>query len=837
MADTSFDYFRRNTGLMVFIFGLAILSFVIADPLLQMTQSGGGRMQGGGDVAVSWDGGQFTEEQLGMLIGQRQVLMGFLRQVQAVGRQTAVMEGQVEPQPLVEPIVLPTEYDQGVEEDVVRRRIAADAAREAGMVVSDETIRDYLRDLGYGKVTFDQMRQMLKNRGGGRGINIRYMFDVLREALLARNYLRSFEFAGYTSLPEQRWRDWLLLKDQVVVEAAAFRAEDFTSQVREPTDQQLTEFFDKYKDEAPEPDRVDGVELPKPTPAFATPRRVRLQSARLPIAGEIDRVIDSITDEAIERFYLERIDLFVDTSDSLPDNALDEDVFGEAPPEQGGEGTPEATAEDSFEDLLESVGGGDTADGAMDDAGESEPVDPGLETTGEDAPPAAGDQRSNDEAPGEAASNEETGGDETGGLSATSPFRLAAFQPDEAADGAAETPATEDTKATEKPADALFDAGDLAGGDTPMTEGRPAEPADDAQPTDQAEPADDDKPAVKYLPLDEVREEIRLKLAEAEARDQLPDRMAEIIAPLKRAFDEYDFQLDELEDDAPRPDPPAVLTDLKAFAEENGLEYSETADLTGIELRDSDLGRTFDFTRTDSRTGGPLPLVMRIFGETKLQLYRPVVTYEVTFTRERVPQPINGFIVIKQMDEPRETPELGEIREEVVKAWKQQQAAELALARAKEVAEQARSKGVSLRDLMASETGVEVVETDPFSYRTTGLFAAGRRPTLSQPQSIVAPGPDFMKTVFGLAPGDLGAVLNHNHSIAYTVRVVQHMDSRAELRSNFLMVGETEHRIYGLGGRYRGEVNAAINKLLFGDAEGDGMLDWKRDPRTGLRGG
>ncbi|MEN1681035.1 MAG: hypothetical protein AAGJ46_15715 [Planctomycetota bacterium] len=831
MADTSFDYFRRNTGLMVFIFGLAILSFVIADPLLQMTQSGGGRMQGGGDVAVSWDGGQFTEEQLNSLVGQRQVLMGFLREVQALGRQTAILGGQVEPQPLVEPIVLPTEYEQGVEEDVVRRRIAADAARQAGMVVSDETIRDYLRDLGYGKVSFDQMRQMLKNRGGGQGINIRYMFDVLREALLARNYLRSFEFVGFTSLPQQRWQDWLLLKDQVVVEAAGFSAVDFVSEVPEPTDQQLEEFYEKYKEEVAAPELVDGVELPRPTPAFATPRRVKLQSAKLPIADEVDRVIDSITDEAIERFYNDRIELFVDTGDSLSDDAFDD----------GSSDGAEADSDAAFDELLESMGEEEPAEGEAAPEAETEPAEPAEEAAAEDASvPEAGPaeepaaEPAAEEPATETPAAEAATGEETSSVSKASLFRLAAFQPDEAAE---ETPPAEAADDTGTPADALFDADDLAAAEQGSDEGDDKEMATDEQPAETDSADEGAEPEVKYLPLDEVREEIRLKLAEAEARDQLPDRMAEIIAPLKRAYDEYDFQMDELEDDDPRPDPPAVLTDLKSFAEENGLEYSETADLAGIELRDSDLGRTFDFTRTDSRTGGPLPLVMRIFGETKLQLFRPIVTYEVTFTRERVPQPINGFIVIKQMDEPRKTPELDEIRADVVKAWKQEQAAELAMARAKEAAEEAKKQGVSLRDLLASDSKAEVVETDPFSWRSTGMFGARRRPTMSQPEKIVAAGPDFMKTVFELGPGELGAVLNHDHTVAYTVRVVQHMSSRAELRSDFLMVGETEHRIYGLGSRYRGEVNAAINKLLFGDAEGDGMLDWKRDPRTGLRGG
>ena len=134
-------------------------------------------------------------------------------------------------------------------------------------------------ELGRGLVSVDQIRadphRTAKSAAGGpRSIIV---LDALREEMLARNYLASYIFAFDTNLPEERWRDWLNVNDRVVVEAAAIPAESLLVDVPEPTEAELTAFFDEYKDAEPRPDFQWGIELPSPTPAFAVPQKVAVQ--------------------------------------------------------------------------------------------------------------------------------------------------------------------------------------------------------------------------------------------------------------------------------------------------------------------------------------------------------------------------------------------------------------------------------------------------------------------------------------------------------------------------------------------------------------------------------
>ncbi|MEM8865462.1 MAG: hypothetical protein AAGF31_07930 [Planctomycetota bacterium] len=803
MAKSPFDIFRKNTGLMMVILcALLMFAFVVADPLMQMAGSGRGSFVNANETAVSWDGGEMTEQELAQLVGRRQVLAAFLEQVLRIGYQTALLEGAVDPRPIVQPLSLPSTPEQGVEQDVVITKIYADAARDAGIVVSDETISQYLTDLGFGKVSKEQMRAMLRDMGGGqRGLTINYVIELLRDAMLARNYDRSYFYTSSTTMPQQRWEDWLRVNDRVIVEAAALRATDFLSQVEEPTDAELAAFYEEYKDAIPSPVRVDNVELPNPNPAFATPRRVVLQYAKLPLEQEADRLIDTVTEEEIAKFYEENKERYIRTDDLSSSDGL--------------EAAPADTDETSSEEEEDSdASNAETTD----DADAAEENEPASEGEAGDAPEA----------------------DESSSLEPRSPFRLAAYQP---ADETAESSDSGEGATDSESADASDDSSaedSLFGSDE-------AAVGDDASAGDASDSSDTDAPAdsgeeepVAYQTLDEVREEIRQTLAEAKVIDQLPARMEEIVAPLKRAYDDYFIKVIDAEDKAEQsgeevelPEPPAELLELEKLAEANDLEFAETADLTVFEMRESGIGATRDFTRSVPQTGEPMPLWGRVFGDSGIELYEPVLTYDVTFDRNRNAFPINGYIVIKTEDKPRNTPTLDEIKPDVVRAWKLNKAADLALARAEEIAKEASGEGLALKDFLAGKESIQVDETDPFSYLASGQYSptARRIPLrLSQPEPIEAPGPDFMKTVFELKPNEIGAVLNHDRSVAYVVRLVQHMASRSELRSDFLSIGDIQYGLYGFDQRYIREATGARVRELLGGEEGEPALDWKRTP-------
>jgi hypothetical protein len=340
-----FRAFRKYQKTLIAVAGVALMFvFVLGDPLSQYmrshTDGAAPKGQRPNDVAVHWDGGQLTNAELAHLVQQRSVVNAFLRQVEGLGREAA-FEAGVQPQPLrVELMIGPERLQQGVEHDVLRVNLFADAARRAGMAISDDHLVNYLQQLGRGYVSVDQIRQILNALAtGGRGPTQDFVLDALRDEMLARNYLASYVFAFDTNLPEQRWRDWLHVNDRVVVEAAAIPAESLLVDVPEPSEAELVAFFNEYKDDEPMPQRIGNIELPSPDPGFAEPRKVAVQYLMADYNQFLTKVEDEVTDAEIGKFYEDNKDPYFIRAESVLSDA-DDTSAGE---------TPEAGAVESAE--------------------------------------------------------------------------------------------------------------------------------------------------------------------------------------------------------------------------------------------------------------------------------------------------------------------------------------------------------------------------------------------------------------------------------------------------------------------------------------------------------
>jgi hypothetical protein len=320
-----FRLFRRYQKALLVVAGVILMFvFVVGDSLMQYMQSSGGgasddRRQLPQATAVTWNGGQLSNAELHQLVMQRVIVNMFVRTVEYAGRQAAYDAG-VEPQPLtVEAILGPERPQENVERDVVRTRIFADAARTEGMSISDEYLLGYLQKLGRGQVGADVLRQIIGQlQFNGRPVSVDFVLDALREEMLARNYLASYTFALDTVTPEQRYSDWLRANDRVVVEAAALPAEAFVVDVKDPTEAELTTFYEQYKNREAVPERVGGLEFPSPTPGFAKPRKVELQFLRADFNQFLEKVEDEVTDAEIEKFYEDNKDPYFITADSPP---------------------------------------------------------------------------------------------------------------------------------------------------------------------------------------------------------------------------------------------------------------------------------------------------------------------------------------------------------------------------------------------------------------------------------------------------------------------------------------------------------------------------------------
>lgn len=768
MATPLSAFSKYSGALMAVMCVLLMFSFVIGDPLMQYANGGSSGSSRGGDAVATWKGGKINERQLEQAVVHRNILAAFQQEVYALGARDAMKDGVQDLGLRIQPISLPRNREEGVERDVVSMKIFAERAREAGMVVGDEMVIDYLRALGRDRVSNDQMREVLSRMNvGGKRATISFIFDLLREAMLANNYRNSYAYAFQTILPEERWEDWKTVNERVVVEAAPLRIEPFVAEAPEPTDAELREYFEKYRNRTPSTETLLGVELPSALPAFATAPRVKLSFLRADFNAVVEQVSGEVTDEQIAAFYEANKESFIQA-----DRALfgDDSFFG-----SGGLTADEPTSNDDEAQ--------DAEPAAEDSAAEDAPTEDGpatdsaeTEMSEEAAPPADGEESTNPLRSGEAVEEEE--------------------EEEEAPEEEATEPSATDAPATDDAA-AESDA------------------ADDAE-------ADDNS---VYQPLEEVKEEIRRRLAIELAVERITEKMNRVKRGLEDSFYAYEDNLlraADSKDKAKKPPVPAALTDLKPLAEAEQLELAEVDQASQFELRDTPVGRSFI---PDASTNTALPVWYLAFRADDLPLYQPLLTRDAEG---------NNYLTLVTERYPGKTPELEEVRDQVVAAWKREKAAELALKKAEELAKEASEKGGSLTDFFAGMENSPVAagdikETDAFSFLTIGRVAPSSRQVplmLSQPEPLIAPGPALMEGVFDLKPGEVGAELNHDRSIAYVLRIAERIGSENELRREFLRDGD---RWLGSEALIRSRAQSKVMALVGNLLEESG-LEWERTP-------
>lgn len=814
-----FRVFRKYQKTVLVVAGVILMFvFVIGDALVGYL--GGSRGRSGNSprdanaVAVRWDGGSVTNAELENLVVRRRITNAFLEQVEGLGAQAAYLAG-VPPRDLrVQILRGPETAEQGVEQSVVQSRLFADAARKAGMHVSDDTVVQYLDDLGRRNVSRDDMRAIVARLHEGR-VPIDYVIDALREEMLARNYITSHEFALETVTPDERWQDWLTVNDRVVVEAAAIPVEQFVVDAGEPSAAELEALFDKFKKNEPGPVRVGNVELPSSAPGFAVPRKIDLQYIEAKYEDLLAKVEEEVTEEEIQKYYDDNKDLlFIKADTGLIEEDANKTEDAEKSDEPAAEGTGgETTSETSPADT--------PAEGSETDA----PVEPDASAESGDAPP--GDPASDASPPTDGGDNKTAPAQADQSLRHVGPnnrmFRLAAFlqksegaetdvaKATEATDASKDAETAETTNATEERA---------AGSDTETGAEDPAEPPSAASgATEQpagSSPAASKKPK-EFQPLDEVRDVIRRELAQRKAGDRMTELMSRLSRQVNSEFQSYFGQvLDAQDKEVDSPPPPAALADLAPLAKEHGLAQGKTGPMSFLELRETPVGKSGSI-----ETG--TTLLQTLFLSDDLELYQPILTLDI----DR-----NHYLAMKTSDTPRRIPELAEVKDDVVRAWKHERAAEAARKYAEDFAKKAQDARSPLTDFFADDQSVKVVRSDPFSLLTGGDVArvGGQNRQypfrLSQPDEIEAAGPEFLQRVFELKDGEVAAVLNNDHSLAYVVRVVEHQDSPDELRSAYLAEANTWDGYNLKTSEHASNYVSHLRSEIIPGAK----LDWLRDP-------
>lgn len=761
--SSPFRYFRKHTkAFMAVAAVMCMFLFVFASG----TGGGGGGSQDNqrraSAVVATWDGGRITEGELAQLVQQRLITDEFLRMVFAQGGGQTGYDLPIN----IPALFLASRDSAQLDLTAVENELFSSLATDAGMSISSEMINRYISEIGLRRVDSDDVLGILANLGDGNvQANEAIVFTTLRKLLLAYFYSQSYADAGFVVLPEQRWEDWRRVNERISLQVATLPVESFLDKVPEPTDAQLTALFEQHRDAVPHRfASVGGRELPMADPGFAEPRRVQLQYLVGSVAERTEQLLATVTDEEIADYYERNKRLeYVKEDDPLSGLDFDNDEPFDPTAEPGAE-TPaeepaaseEPAADEPMSDELGDPGAGEET---------AEPTDELNPET-----PAEGGDAAEDPA-GEAPAEEPTG-DEPGDADQSSlaprrsPFRLAALQVQ------ADAPAEGDVAAPQ--GDGSEDASDTAAADAAEEEEEEeAKPADDAAATAATE---EEEQPVEYIPLDEVRDEIRGAIAREKAVDELRQKVGEAAAKLQTEYNQYGRKLIEARElDKKEPQVPARLKDLTWLAEESGLKLEKTEPLTDRELFETAVGKAVD------EQSNRISVTQATF--LTLELYEPYLAKELEG---------DWYLVTKVVDTPRRVPEFAAVRDQVAAAWKRIEAAKLAQKQAEDLAKEVGTAAESFDEFFKAKGFETVPQTAMFSWRTFPLGPGMGAPAeLSDVPELKNVGPEFMEAAFGLDGTATKAVMNYDRSAAYVIRLHSRQYTTEELRKLFLAEDNT----------------------------------------------
>lgn len=809
-----FHVFRKHQRVILVVVGLlAIISFVFLGPIMD---SMGGRAATGtpNPIVVQSDYGNLTRYDVERLRMLQSILYSFLNQAD---QESWVASGG-------DPTRFrPTRPPQVDDRYAIQTFLLAGRADDMGIVVDDAVILYRLKQLGLSE---NRLRDLLAEyRFEGGPMTTRHLFEAYRTDLKANRVRQAYGLAVpdrprtgpptiYT--PAESFESYCKLNELVQIESIAVPVdqEQFLKQVKDPSPSELQAFYDKYKNEMDVPMMVGGVQMPSPDPGFKQPPRVQLQYLEANYLAYLDLAKQQVTDAEIAKYYednkrqFEKLNLLDAPGEKAPgglDLSLPE--LDKLP----GEG-PAATPESSTEPAPKEEG-----------TKEPESKEPAAEDKPADAEkPAATEEKTNpaesapaDEKPAEAATEEKpteaAKPAEEGEKPAEaepqslildgSRTQFVSLQVDaegvpEAGKPAAEAPANE-SPATEKPASET-PAEEKPPAETPTTETPKTEtPAEEKTTPVEGTPAEtsttekpagtDDKktPASErgkeYKALSEVTEEIRQTLADQRAGLN----MLAAIEPLQQELQNYWKPKVTRKLKAHDEGTPLLPEGFLARAEKANMVFHETTPpfLSPFALNDLPVGQA-GVPTGDGVSQAKVSLVNYAFSG-QLDLFQAVLAEG---------DDGNKYIAWKIGEKEEEVPELAEVKEQVIQAWKMIEARKLAEAEAKRIAEKAKSKKLPLDKALGDDKDLSVLFSQPFSWTTRGnvsQFDFNAQSRLSEINGIVGADNEFMKKIFRMKEGEIEVIENYPKTVYYVVRLAQKVIPPATLRENYLRDEQT----------------------------------------------
>ncbi len=738
-----FTVFRKYQAMLLVVFGvLIIVVFTIGDSVSRIANDGGGSQQD--QVVVKWDGAELKQSRLHAIQVSRQFAHRALIELQNAAmqkgafpqfqQQLAFMQRINPGSFLSRPRMIFTGGDLAPL-GTVRSLVLAQRADEIGMVVPDTQIQEYLYGVTDGKLAYEEIRAILVGGNkSGYPLSMKSIFDVLRHEMLADKMFEEF-FRGTLATPMAQQLDYFSRSNrQIEAEVIEIPVSQFVQQVADPTEQQLQDYFDKYKHQTPLFDNIAGVIYESSDPGFKLPHRVSVEYVKVGVDEMMSQVYDEVTDEEIADYYEKnkQLDEQMHAADGLP--------------------LPEASSlekgDASVEGKKESKGGGKNA----------------LPETGAEEKTGVPDTKESD----------------SSSLYRKVPLQFAAYAPEESAEENRTTPKAEGEVGAEDEGETNAAIAEGASGDG--VSAVPGPSVADGGGSGKKEPRFKEP---RYKPLDEVRDYIRQKVAQQKANALIDAKFAAIRKRMSSYAAARQYASEEGISLVKRPD-------FVVLAEKQGLQADSIDDRSAWYFqRETDIGKSFQRESPSqfSPYGSQQRYVQIVFQEGEQSWFNPIESADDENVR---------YLSWKTGEALSEIPKLeSAARESALRSWKEgsgravppESARELAQQRGQELAASLRD-GAEL-DALARQAGGRKIATEAFSWLTTGSAPManpfGRPPLrLSEIDGIDQAGPDFMQAVFALNVGQVGVAMNHPKTHMYVIRVTFQNKSAEVLQSDFL---------------------------------------------------
>lgn len=271
-------------------------------------------------------------------------------------------------------------------------------ADELGIAVDAEGVSKYLSTIS-GDTLTEETYLAARNSMSYQGnpLDEETFQEILSDEIRARMaymMLQTRTMATPPS-PDDYWQYFRRLNVQQKIEVATLKVDQFLDEIDEPTDGQIKELFEEYKDYFPS-NKEPG------SPGFALPHRANLAYIELD-AESVQKSLDAVSDEDIKKYYEDNKETPLIRSIVIPDD----DAKGEEAEDAAGDpAAQEATTEEgraAEEGSAAEKEEGEKAAGDMDAAAESSEgnaKDKAEEAAGTDAPtskPADKEDESKDE--------------------------------------------------------------------------------------------------------------------------------------------------------------------------------------------------------------------------------------------------------------------------------------------------------------------------------------------------------------------------------------------------------------------------------------------------------